>query len=62
MKTVYYGLNADGLWIWFKNKQAIRNCKCASEICGETITQFCTAPLFFQIFRFFLKKEYKRGE
>ena len=61
MKTIYYGLNSDGLWIWFRSKQPVRNCKRASEICGETITTFHVAPLFFQIFPFYLRKEYKRG-
>ena len=60
MKTVYYGLTNEGLWIWFKSKKAVRNCKTASEITGETIKEFKLAPLFFQIFRFYLGKEYYR--
>jgi hypothetical protein len=56
MNTVYYGLTERGLWIAFTSKTAIRNCKQASEIAGETIVKCHVAPLFFQIFRFYLPK------
>ena len=56
MNTVYYGLTERGLWIAFTSKTAIRNCKQASKIAGETIVKFQVAPLFFQIFRFYLPK------
>lgn len=61
MKTVYFGLTDYGLWIWFTSEQAVRNGKRASEITHENIVEYHTASIFFQIFRFFLKKEYKRG-
>jgi len=61
MKTVYFGLTDYGLWIWFTSKQAVRNCKQASEITHENIVEYRCAYGFFQIFRFCLKKEYKRG-
>lgn len=61
MKTVYFGLTDYGLYIWFTSKQAVRNCKQASEIAHENIVKFHRAPAIFQIFRFYLGKEYKRG-
>ena len=62
MKNYYYGLTECGLWIWFRTKKTVRNCKMASEICGESIKQFKLVPLFYQVFHFlYLKKEYKRG-
>jgi hypothetical protein len=61
MKTVYFGLTDYGLWIWFTSKQAVRNCKQASEITHENIVKCHRAHGFFQIFRFYLGKEYKRG-
>lgn len=62
MKNYYYGLTEEGLWIWFRTKRAVRNCKAASEICGESIKQFELVPLLYSLLPFFyLKKEYKRG-
>lgn len=61
MTTIYYGLTDYGLWIWFKSKKAVRNCKEASKITKENIIEFRQAPLYFQIFRFCLQKDYKRG-
>lgn len=62
MKNYYYGLTENGLWIWFRTKKHVRNCKTASEICGEPIKQFKLMPLLSYLFRFFyLDKEYKRG-
>lgn len=56
MNTVYYGLTDKGIWIAFTSKEAVRNSKKASEIVGMTITKYHVAPLFFQIFRFWLPK------
>jgi hypothetical protein len=56
MNTVYYGLTDKGTWIAFTSKEAVRNSKKASEIVGVTITKYYVAPLFFQIFRFWLPK------
>lgn len=61
MTTVYYGLTDDGLWIWFQSEKAIRNCKEASKITKENIKKVRVAPALFQIFRFFLRKDNKRG-
>lgn len=62
MKNYYYGLTKHGLWIWFRAKKRVRNCKTASEICGELIKQIKPMPLFYCLFHFFyLDKEYKRG-
>lgn len=58
MKNYYYGLTNNGLWVWFRTKKTIRNCKQASEICGETIKKIKLVPLTHLLF---LKKEYKRG-
>lgn len=62
MKTYYYGLTECGLWIWFRTKRTVRNCKTASEICGEPIKQIKLVPLFYRVLHFlYLEKEYKRG-
>lgn len=62
MKKMYYGLNADGLWIYFFSKKPIRNCKEASEICKEEIIKFKPSTLFMQAYTvlFWNDKEYKR--
>lgn len=61
MKTVYCGLTEKGLWIWFKSKTPVRNCKRASIITHENIKEYKVAPLFFQIFQFCLGRDYYRG-
>ena len=62
MKTYYYGLTERGLWIWFRTKLTVRNCKIASEICGEPIKQIKLVPLLYRVLPFlFLEKEYQRG-
>ena len=61
MKTYYKGLTDSGVWVWFRSKKAVRNCKTASEICGEPIVQFGLAPFLYQIFPWLLSSEMKRG-
>lgn len=60
MKTMYEGFNADGLGVYFLSKKPVRNCKQASEICGEEIIKFRVAPLFWQLFPMFRDTKYKR--
>lgn len=62
MKNYYYGFTEHGIWIWFRTKRTVRNCKTASEICGEPIKKIKLVPLFYRVLHFFyLEKKYKRG-
>jgi len=60
MKTTYRGLTTNGVWVWFRSKKAIRNCKAASIICGETIIACRVGSLFDQLFWFIYPKWNRR--
>lgn len=55
IKTLYFGLTEEGIWTSFKSREPVRNCKRASEIVGKKVVKFKTAPLFYQIFRFYCR-------